>query len=82
MSLADKLATTRAASEKRIPADRAAIMERATEDLRRSGMLNRIVAVGSPAPAFELAGHDGQRIASSELLASGPMVVSFFRGSW
>jgi hypothetical protein len=82
MSLADKLAATRAASEKRIPPDRAAIMERATEDLRRSGILDRIVAVGSPAPAFELAGHDGRRIASSELLAAGPMVVSFFRGSW
>ena len=82
MSLADKLAATRAASEKRIPPDRAAIMERATEDLRRSGILDRIVKVGSPAPAFELAGHDGRRIASSELLAAGPMVVSFFRGSW
>jgi hypothetical protein len=82
MSLADKLAATRAASEKRIPSDRAAIMERATEDLRRSGILDRVVKVGSPAPPFELTGHDGRRIASSELLAGGPMVVSFFRGSW
>lgn len=82
MSLADKLAATRAASEKRIPPDRAAIMERATENLRRSGILDRIVAVGCPAPAFELAGHDGRRIASNELLTGGPMVVSFFRGSW
>jgi hypothetical protein len=82
MSLEEKLAATRAASAARIPPDRAAIMERATEDLRRSGMLDRIVKVGSPAPAFELAGHDGRRIASAELLAGGPMVVSFFRGSW
>jgi hypothetical protein len=82
MSLAEKLAATRAASAARIPPDRAAIMERATEDLRRSGILDRIVKVGSPAPAFELTGHDGRRIASSELLAGGPMVVSFFRGSW
>jgi hypothetical protein len=82
MSLADKLAATRAASAARIPPDRAAIMERATEDLRRSGILDRVVKVGSPAPAFELAGHDGRRIASAELLAGGPMVVSFFRGSW
>jgi hypothetical protein len=82
MSLADKLAATRAASAARIPPDRAAIMERATEDLRRSGVLDRIVAVGSPAPVFELASYDGRRIASRELLAGGPMVVSFFRGSW
>jgi hypothetical protein len=82
MSLADKLAATRAASEKRIPPDRAAVMERATEDLRRSGILDRIVAVGSPAPAFALTSQDGRPIDSAELLAAGPMVVSFFRGSW
>jgi len=82
MSLADKLAATRAASEARIPPDRAAIMERATDDLRKSGILDRIVTVGHPAPSFELTSHDGRRIASSELLAGGPMVVSFFRGSW
>lgn len=82
MSLADKLAATRAASETRIPPDRQAIMERATEDLRRSGILDRIVAVGQPAPSFDLASHDGRRIDSVELLAAGPMVLSFFRGSW
>jgi hypothetical protein len=82
MSLADKLAATRAASEARIPPERQAIMERATEDLRRSGILDRIVPVGSPAPAFELTSHDGRRIDSTELRAAGPMVLSFFRGSW
>jgi hypothetical protein len=82
MSLADKLAATRAAAEKRIPPERAAIMERATEDLRRSGILDRIVQVGQPAPFFDLAGHDGRRVSSPELLKRGPMVLSFFRGSW
>ena len=82
MSLADKLAATRAASAGRIPPDRQAIMHRATDDLRKSGILDRIVPVGSPAPAFELANHDGRRVASTELLAGGPMVLSFFRGSW
>ncbi len=82
MSLADKLAATRAAAEARIPPDRQAIMERATEDLRRSGILDRIVPVGGRAPSFELTSHDGRQIASSDLLAAGPMVLSFFRGSW
>ena len=82
MSLADKLAATRAASAGRIPPDRQAIMHRATDDLRKSGILDRIVPVGKPAPAFELANHDGRRVASTELLAGGPMVLSFFRGSW
>jgi len=82
MSLAEKLAATRTAAEGRIPADRLAIMERATEDLRRSGILERIVPVGGPAPSFELTSHDGREIASADLLAAGPMVLSFFRGSW
>ena len=82
MSLADKLAETRAASAKRIPPDRQAIMHRATDDLRKSGILDRIVPVGSPMPAFDLANHDGRRVASEDLLAGGPLVLSFFRGSW
>jgi hypothetical protein len=82
MSLADKLSAMRTASAGRIPPDKQAIMHRATEDLRNSGILERIVAVGSRAPAFELANHDGSPIASSELLARGPLVLSFFRGSW
>ena len=82
MSLAEKLAATRAAAEKRIPPDRAAIMDRATEDLRRSGILGRIVKVGSAAPSFELGNYDGRRIASGDLLSAGPLVLSFFRGSW
>ena len=82
MSLEDKLAATRAGAASRIPPDRQAIMHRATEDLRNSGILDRIVPVGSPTPAFDLANHDGRRVASDELLAGGPMVLSFFRGSW
>jgi hypothetical protein len=82
MSLEDKLAAMRVAAAKRIPADRQAIMHRATEDLRRSGILDRIVKVGAKIPAFALANHDGQHISSDDVLARGPMVLSFFRGSW
>ena len=82
MSLEDKLAATRAASATRIPPDKAAIMDRATDDLRRSGIMDRIVKVGGTAPAFSLASYDGSRVASADLLAKGPLVLSFFRGSW
>ena len=82
MSLEEKLAATRAASASRIPPDRQLIMERATEDLRKSGILDRIVRVGAKMPAFELANHDGRRVSSDDLLAGGPLVLSFFRGSW
>jgi hypothetical protein len=82
MSLEDKLAATRAASAGRIPPDKAAIMHRATDDLRKSGILDRIVKPGARMPSFDLANHDGKRVASRDLLARGPLVLSFFRGSW
>jgi hypothetical protein len=82
MSLEDKLAATRAAGASRIPPEREAIMHRATEDLRKSGILGRIVPVGARMPEFDLANHDGRRVSSEDLLAGGPLVLSFFRGSW
>jgi AhpC/TSA family len=82
MSLEDKLAATRAAGASRIPPERQAIMHRATEDLRNSGILDRIVPVGARMPAFDLDNHDGRRVSSEDLLAGGPLVLSFFRGSW
>lgn len=82
MSLADKLSATRAASAARIPTDKQAIMDRATEDLRGTGILDRIASVGRRMPAFALADHSGRRVDSDDLLAGGPLVLSFFRGSW
>ena len=40
MSLKEKLEATRAASASRVPADKRAIMERATADLRASGIFS------------------------------------------
>lgn len=82
MSLQEQLAALRAAAEKRVPPERWAIMQRATADLRRSGILDRVIKVGAPAPAFRLQNHDGRTVDSAALLARGPLVVSFFRGSW
>ena len=49
---------------------------------QNTGILDRITPVGAHAPDFELANHDGRRVSSAELLAGGPIVLSFFRGSW
>ena len=81
MSLKEKLDTVRAASARRPPEQRA-IMERANNDLRASGILGKVAAVGQTAPAFTAQNHDGRTISSTALLANGPLVLSFFRGSW
>ena len=45
MTLEDTLRGIREASAKRIPADKAAIMHRATEELRASGIMDRVIKV-------------------------------------
>lgn len=82
MSLKDKLDVIRDASSKRIPPDKQAVMHRATADLRASGILDRIVKIGQPMPAFAGQAHDGRALSSVALLAKGPLMLSFFRGHW
>lgn len=40
------------------------------------------LAVGQQVPAFELPDAEGNLISSADLLAKGPLVVTFYRGSW
>ena len=82
MSLKEKLEAQRAASASRIPPNLRVIMEKATTDLRASGILQKIAAVGQKAPAFSAPNHDGGVVSSKDLLARGPVLLSFFRGAW
>lgn len=82
MSLEDTLRGTRERLAKRIPPDKAAIMHRATEELRASGIVDRVTKVGSKLPDFALPNADGREVRSADLLAEGPLVLTFFRGSW
>ena len=58
------------------------IMARATAELIASGAAARALKAGDRAPEFTLAGPDGTLVSSAELLARGPLVVSFYRGVW
>ena len=82
MSLKEKLEAIYAASKARIPPDKWEIAERATNDLRNSGILENVAAVGQKAPDFAGTSHDGRTIAFGDLLGRGPVVLSFFRGHW
>jgi hypothetical protein len=82
MTLEAKLAAVREASAKRIPPELQAIMHDATERLRGSGMLDRVIKPGMRAPDFALQDQNGQLIALASLLAAGPVVMSIFRGFW
>ncbi len=58
------------------------IMQKSTEQLRSSGILQQVLRAGQKAPSFELPNQDGQLVSSSALLAKGPLALSFFRGVW
>lgn len=82
MTLAEQLDQIRAGGAKRIPPERRAIMQRATEDLRNSGILDGAIGVGDPLPPFVLPNADGLDVRSADLLSRGAVVLSVFRGSW
>ena len=82
MSLQEKLDQIRASMAARIPADLQEVMHRAVEDLRASGIADRLLKVGETAPDFDLADTTGQPVRSAGLLARGPLVVTFYRGFW
>ena len=81
-SLNERLAALRAEKEaKRDPAA-TALMKRATDDLRGSGILDRVRSVGETAPLFARPNLDGATVRLRTLLGRGPVIVSFFRGRW
>jgi hypothetical protein len=82
MALEDTLRGIREASAKRIPPERAAVMHRATEELRSSGIMERVIKVGDKLPEFALPNAYGQEVRSADLLAKGPLILTFFRGAW
>ena len=59
-----------------------ATMQRATDELIDSAQAQRAKKAGDTAPEFTLLDPDGKPVSSRELLARGPLVVSFYRGVW
>lgn len=57
-------------------------MHRATDELIASGQADRAKKAGDIAPQFILNDPDGHPVSSAELLARGPLVVTFYRGVW
>ena len=82
MSLEDKLAAIREMAKSRQAPEVRAVVQKAIEDLRASGIMDRIVKVGAPAPDFTLPNAAGQPVSLAGLRARGPVVVSFYRGRW
>lgn len=57
-------------------------MHRATDELIASGAAEQAKKAGDMAPAFVLDDPEGHSISSADLLAKGPLIVTFYRGVW
>jgi cytochrome oxidase Cu insertion factor (SCO1/SenC/PrrC family) len=52
------------------------------EDLRATGIEDRVLKVGESAPDFELGATDGQVVSLESLVTSRPVILTFYRGRW
>ena len=83
MSLQDKLDAFKADFEgKKASPEVVAVMHKATADLIASGQAERTLKVGARAPIFTLPNAHGELVRSADLLARGPLVLTFYRGIW
>ncbi len=82
MPLEERLAAIREMAKTRQPPEVRAVMQQAIEDLRASGIMDRVAKVGAPAPNFALPNLARQPVSLAVLRARGPVVLSFYRGRW
>lgn len=82
MSLQEKLYAMKQESIAQIPPELVKVMAGATKDLMNSGIADNAIKVGETWPEFVLPDEQGNPVSSSELLAKGPLAVSFYRGVW
>lgn len=69
-------------SKGRSPKETAALMNRMTQELLETKIMESAPKVGDSMPAFTLLNATGETIHSADLLAKGPLVISFYRGAW
>lgn len=81
-TLQERLDGIRTAFESNAPAEAVGIMHRATQTLVDGGRAEAALGVGDAMPEFELKDSMGRDVRSADVLARGPLVLTFFRGHW
>jgi hypothetical protein len=69
-------------SSERIPPEIRGLMAADTERLKQSGIEDNSLKAGDKTPSFTLPNAKGEQVSSADLLAKGPLVLSFYRGGW
>lgn len=82
MSLHETLASIKAGAKERLPAEALSIMAQATEELQNSGLVEKALGTGQTVPDVTLETSEGAPFNLKEQLDKGPLILTFFRGSW
>ena len=82
MSLEQELAAFKAEFARLAPAGRAALYEAKIEELRAEFASESAIGVDDPAPDFALPNATAKSVVLKDLLRSGPVVLTFYRGGW
>ena len=82
MGLQDKLDEYKKSFLEKAPQEAVEVIQMATEDLKNSEILDKVLKVGESAPEFSLPDENGNLVELKSLLAQGPVVISFYRGQW
>ncbi|NRT56606.1 peroxiredoxin-like family protein [Sphaerotilus uruguayifluvii] len=83
MSLQQELDDFMAHVRTQVPAEVLAPVERFyAQDLQSAGRFPDVLQVGDLVPLFELPDAHGRPVRLADLLARGPVVLSFYRGAW
>lgn len=82
MSLQTELDAFRDAWAARVGPDIADLVATDIDDLRQSGLLDRVARPGDRLPALTLPNAAGDAVDLHALSESGPLVITFYRGGW
>ncbi|WKK86248.2 peroxiredoxin-like family protein [Marivirga arenosa] len=82
MTLQERLDKIKVKIESSLPQETVAIMHQGNADLEATGISNNVLKVGDLAPTFNLKNQNDELVSSKELLKSGSIVLTFYRGVW
>ncbi len=82
MTLHEDIAAARQQMATQVPESVMSMMQEATAELARSGLIEKAVKTGDTMPDFDLSEVGGDYVRLGDLLQDGPVVISFYRGGW
>jgi hypothetical protein len=82
MSLTEQLNELKKQLGREIPRETLEEIGRFVKGLVQSGIEKTSCSPGDTIPSFSLPNVRGDMVSSSDILAKGPMVLSFYRGVW